>query len=521
MSFLDEQREQGKKDLAQFASLLGYPPADHHIEWFEYLEDKSLQRIVNLAPRESAKSTEHSVIYPLWEMVNDESVRIVLVSDTATQAQSFLRQTTDIIERHEDFITVFGNLRPDHPDKWTENEIIINRPAVNKEGRAEKDPTISATGAGGPILSKRADLIICDDILNKENTRTHEQRKKLREWFWEVLMPVLVKGGRLIWIATAWNTEDLSHELLKNPMFDIKRKSKSVIKDAERQDLWEKYREILFSDLNNGKRLANEFYAKQEIEMNRGAVVLWPGGKSYKDLMDIKLERGLRAFNLSYQNEALSEETAIFKEEWIEACKDVNRRLVYSYDVSQDTIGIKNITQGVDLAVSEEDTADDTVDLSLGRTSTKYIIMNCEIGKFSPANIRRTIIAQDQRFNPSIVLVEDNAFQASLQKDMAEMSVVPIRGFTTTGEKYDEFIGINSLAVIVENKQLVIPADPTDPRTVEFYQRLKEEMLSFPSGHTGDVLIALWFAFTGMRGLSSSQVTTAKSGGLRKAVTMS
>lgn len=520
MTDIENAREALSQDLSIFATLLGYEPNDHHVDWFEYLEDKAIERIVNLAPRESAKSTEHSVIYPLYEMVNDPGVRIVLVSNTASQAQSFLRQTTDIIENHEKFIKYFGNLKPDQPDKWTDAEIIINRPAINKEGRVEKDPTISATGAGGPILSKRADVIICDDILNKENTRTHEQRKKLKEWFWEVLMPVLVKGGRLIWIATAWNTEDLSHELLKNPMFDIKRKSKSIIKEADNQELWEKYREILFSDLDLGKKLANEFYDQNREEMLKGAEVLWEAHRNYKDLVDIRLERGTRAFNLSYQNEAQSEETAVFKEEWIEACKDESRRLIHRFHQPTFDMAIKLKTQGIDLAVSEEDSADDTVIITLGKSIEKYVILNWVKGKFSPANTRRNIIGQYEDFDPDLIYVENNAYQESLRKDMADQTTLPIKGYTTGGEKYDEYIGVNSLAVLVENEQIIIPADPRDPRTAEFYQIIKEEMLSFPSGHTGDSLMALWFAYTAMRSFKGSVPQKVKTSRLRKAVEM-
>jgi phage terminase large subunit-like protein len=164
--------------------------------------------------------------------------------------------------------------------------------------------------------------------------------------------------------------------------------------------------------------------------------------------------------------------------------------------------------------------ANDTVILTIGKSENKFVILNRIKGKFTPSETRKEIGGQNDRFSPQIMLVEDNAYQASLQKDMAGSTIVPIRGFTTTGEKYDEFIGINSLAVYFENGQMVIPADPNDTRTANFYAELKEELLSFPSGHTGDTLMALWFAVTAMRGATGEVPVSVASSGLRKSVEM-
>ena len=154
------------------------------------------------------------------------------------------------------------------------------------------------------------------------------------------------------------------------------------------------------------------------------------------------------------------------------------------------------------------------------RNDNKYVVLNRVKGHWSPSETRQNIRGQAERFKPSLILVEDNAYQQALVKDMQDETTLPIKGFTTTGEKYDEEVGINSLAVTVENGQWIFPADPRDPATVDFYQELKEEMLKFPSGHTGDNLAALWFAFTALRSLKGKDVKSVKMSGMYRSVDM-
>lgn len=495
---------------ADLASFLGFKNNYHHLEWYSVLADSNYRKIIVLAPRNHAKSTCFSVVYPLWEVVRNRNVRIVIVSNSAEQSEQFLRQITQVIEHNDAFRSVVGDLVPPLPEKWSSRAIIVDRTTI------EKDPTISTVGAGGAILSRRADIIIADDILNKENTRTAEQRKKIKEWFNDILLPVLDPSyGRLVVVGTAFNLEDLYHDLLKDPTFDFKKVYKAIIKEPDNKEMWDKYREILLID----KQKANEFYLANKKEMLKGSEVLWEDRFDYKTLFDLKVSSGTRSFNLMYQNEAVSEETAVFKEEWIEACKDINRNLLFDYDASKLDLGQVVIAQGVDLAISEEARADWTVIMTVARTeNNKYVVLNRLKGHWSPAETRKNIIGQAQRFKPSIILVEDNAYQQALVKDMQDETTLPIRGFTTTGEKYDEEIGINSLAVTVENGQWIFPANPNDPRTVDFYQELKEEMLKFPSGHTGDNLMALWFAFTALRSLKSGNVMRIKTSGMYRGI---
>lgn len=497
-NLINDFKNQILKHPVNLSRLLGFKNNWHQTEWYNTLSDKKNQKIAILAPREHSKSTCHSVVYPLWEVLKNKSIRIIVVSSTASQAEAFLRQTTSIIERNKKLRMWFGDLKPRQPEKWTAREIIVDRADSDSDKIEEKDPTISSVGAGGAILSKRADIIVVDDALNKENTRTPEQRKKFKEWFNDVLLPVLVSDGKLIWVSTAFHIKDFSQELLENPLYDFKKTYKAIINEADNQDLWDNYKHLL---LNNGKKKANEFYKENKKPMLLGSKVLWPQLRDYKNLYDKRIEVGTRSFNLMYQNDPRNDEDALFKEEWIDNCSDDGLRLHSSFTQSQDIYSIKVRTQGVDLAIKEDPGADETVIFTMGKTSyNKFFLMNVTFGHWSPSTQRKNIAQAGNDFSPNLILVESNAYQASLSKDMQEMTSLPIRGFQTTAEKYDEALGINGLAVGIENGQWILPSDPSDPRTKQIFDKLKEAMLDYrPSEHTPDILIAMWLAWTAMR----------------------
>lgn len=241
---------ESKTSTEMMSRVLGFRNSWHHRLWYSILDDEVIQDpksgllipnrigkknrfIMILAPRNHAKSTCFTVNYPLREIVINRNIRIVIVSSTGDNAEAFLREIKGHLEREDpsklfDFVKVHGSLVPQFPEKWTNNQIIVERPSLRL-----KDPTVSAVGAGGSILSRRADIIICDDILNQENTRTPEQRFKVKSWFNEVLRPVLVQSetSRLIVVGTKWHDQDLYSELLEDEQFDIRLKMQAIVRE--------------------------------------------------------------------------------------------------------------------------------------------------------------------------------------------------------------------------------------------------------------------------------------------------
>jgi hypothetical protein len=446
------------------------------------------------APRGHSKSTCLSINFPLQEIVRNCNIRILIVSNALEQSTMFLREIKGRIERDEKYREYAGDLINKYPEKWTDREIIIARTDNDL-----KDATISTVGTGGSILSRRADLIICDDILNPDNTRTEEQRNKTAQWFFEVLLPVLDPNGRLIFMGTVWHGDDLLSKALTDPSYDFRKKYKAIVSESKHKEMWDEWVKLRYEDK---REEANAYIKEHEKEMYEGVEVLWKDRIGYDKLYLLRKENSI-AFEKSYQNEIVSSEDSKFKEEWLRNAKELgkNYRLVKTRPD-----GIIAVTQGVDLAISEKTTADDTVDLTLGKLpDKKFIILNIERGKLSPASTRNLIIEQHKNFKPSQIRVESVAYQQSMVKDMQELNL-PVSGYKTGSEKFDEYIGIDTLAVLMENGRLILPYDKSDPHTISLIDQLCDEMRKFPDGHTGDSLMACWFAYTAMRDIGDIKI---------------
>jgi hypothetical protein len=172
--------------------VFGYEAAEHHREMVDAIEAawQSRTSTVVLEPRGGAKTTWGNTIWLTEKIAQNPDIRICLVSNTAKQAFDFSRAIRWTIAKA----------------KWTD-----------AEWHGSKDLTLYAVGAGGAIISKRFDIILCDDILDEENCANIEQREKVENWFFKTLMPTLVPTGVVIVLGTRWAEEDL-YERLTTPV---------------------------------------------------------------------------------------------------------------------------------------------------------------------------------------------------------------------------------------------------------------------------------------------------------------
>jgi len=479
-------------------------------------------------PRDHGKSKHLSVAYPLWRMAKDHNVRILSISRTGAVAESFLSEIVSNIERNELYKEWAENIDPmregvvprmkptrKQTEDWSGKSITIER-----EDIGSKDPTIWATGLFGQILARRADVIILDDVVDQQNSMTELQRKKVIDWIETTVLPVLVPGGTLIYLGNTWHQDDVVSKFMTDPRFVVQKRQGAIIHEADRQDLWQKWGSIMLNITVPPKerfKAADEYYQQNQADMDAGSQVLWKERYPYSRLY---LERLLNpyVFARMYQCDPSNRPDQVIKDEWIEAAMKKGKHLRF-----QDTPHEKNFLEvsaaGMDLAISLEEAADDTALIYLdlvrqgydGVEDGDYIIRQIHRGKFTPNEQRTKAKIAWMSHGMATVRVESVGYQASLTIDLKNEGV-PVTAYHTGGEKFDPEIGINSLAVAMELGQVVIPSDPTDPRTIMLASQLANEMRAFPDGHTGDALMALWFAYSEIRALMGSRVGFPKGG---------
>ena len=156
---------------------------------------------------------------PLYFICRDRNTQGCILSNTSRQAEGFLRNIKWHIEYNPRFKEDFGDYiipykptKHDTTGKWTNTSIIIKR---DKEFQS-KDPTITAIGTGGAIMGARLDWVIADDIIDLKNSQTEILRKKVEDWWLEIIDARVIDGGRKILLGTLQHTKDLLCTLSDN-----------------------------------------------------------------------------------------------------------------------------------------------------------------------------------------------------------------------------------------------------------------------------------------------------------------
>lgn len=226
---------QAKDDVFKFGEyVFGHAAAAHHREMVDFIRECRRDGVNGLVlePRGFAKSTWGNSINNAHWIGNEPDVRLGLFSKSADHAAAFSRGIRWTLERNERYIEVMGALQGD--TKWTDTEWLRK----GSRWQGSQYATLYSQGVGGQIVSKRFDVIFCDDILDGENTATREQMTKTEDWFWQTLYPCLAPDGVAIVVGTRWAEDDLYQTLMDKGWRVMKRSALIPGKGAKMASLW-------------------------------------------------------------------------------------------------------------------------------------------------------------------------------------------------------------------------------------------------------------------------------------------
>lgn len=187
-------------------NFLGYKDLriDVHGQFIEVFESKATRKIV-VMPRGTFKSTLGSVAYPIWRLLCDPNLRILLDSELYTNSKNFLREIKGHFQS-ERMTKFFG---PQVGSKWDEGEIIIKSRGVNL-----KEASITVGGLGTTKVGQHYDLIIGDDYNSPQNSETPEKCQKVIDHV-RYCLNILDPGGEYLWIGTRYAERDVIGFFLK------------------------------------------------------------------------------------------------------------------------------------------------------------------------------------------------------------------------------------------------------------------------------------------------------------------
>lgn len=195
------------------SEVLGYEVKPHHLKIIRHQYRNRHGQI--LVWRGAGKSTMATVTMCIFQLILDRDRRILLASKTQGNAIGFLKEIKGHFETNEKLREIFGNFVG--TAQWSDEAIEVT-------GRTKpfKEPSINTVGVGGAVASKHYDIIIADDLVDEENSRTKYQRDKMTDWYYKVLLPTLNPPANdnifigCVWvIGTRYHHDDHYGRLLK------------------------------------------------------------------------------------------------------------------------------------------------------------------------------------------------------------------------------------------------------------------------------------------------------------------
>lgn len=243
---------------------------------YEARPGKRGARLVEMAPRGSAKSTMATQLFSLWCAIIRAKHFIIIGMDAYEQAALMLEAIKIELEDNPRLIM-------DFPEACGQGRVWREGEMVTRTGTR-----FQAVGSRQKVRGRRhgphrPDLVLLDDIENDENVRSPEFRQKLETWVLKAVEPLGPADGSmdLVVLGTLLHFDAVLKRLGNRPGWEL-HTFRALMEFPSRMDMWDEFTEIA---LNEGEDAAVAFYRDNRVEMDAGAVLFWPAMKTLVGLM--------------------------------------------------------------------------------------------------------------------------------------------------------------------------------------------------------------------------------------------
>lgn len=159
------------------------------------------QRDITTAPPRTGKSEMLAVWTPVWGLLTDPDMQIVVISNGDDLAQEHSRKVREIVKEHADFLGY---------------RIAQDKTAVGRWRVEGRKGGMLAAGINSHIVGFGADLMILDDVVGgatEADSAAH--RRRILNEYQGSLSTRIHPGGSALLVMTRWHEADLAGALLE------------------------------------------------------------------------------------------------------------------------------------------------------------------------------------------------------------------------------------------------------------------------------------------------------------------
>jgi hypothetical protein len=454
--------------------------------------------LVNVPP-EHGKSTTLTMNYLTYRIVQDPNIRIIVISKTQTMANKFLfgiktRLTHPKYAKMQMTYGPVGGFEK-NSESWSQNMIYVNS---DTRDSGEKDPTVQALGVRGHVYGSRADIIVCDDIV--DGTNAHEYEKQI-EWIQSEVISCISASGMFLVVGTRLATADLYMELRRPNRYPEEKSPWSFLSMPAVLEYTEDPKDwvTLWPKSNMPEIGAKGELAEPDAD---GRFIKWDGKRLHKKRSRMQP----RTWAMVYQQEQVNTE-AIFTPQMLSAAVNGARfagpipRNVEAVRGGKGGDGLVYV-MGVDPATSGH-TAAVVMGLDIS-TQKRYVVDVFNKPGITPEQMREMICGYMDSYGLAEIRIEKNGFQGFLVHDKTLNNYAASRGVLiqphyTGSNKHDADFGVASMTALFhgwEDKQCMVefPSSMNSEAIKSMMEQFATWQPAAPKSQKTDIVMAFWFA---------------------------
>jgi hypothetical protein len=466
-----------------------YLLGEHHGEWLRLLDDE--RKLVLNCHRDGLKTTI-VLCYLALRLEYDDGFRAIWAMNNKGMA----KKKTDLeFNRFVERNAWLTNLQ--------ESQREIDTIELKEFGNAA---TLTATWLDGGVDGDRAHLLVLDDLIK---ARGDGDADDVREWVEGTATPMVKDNGRTVMVGTRKRQDDLYQHYRSLPAY-------SVAEFPAVLEYWEQGNATA-GDLDD-RRPPERFYTTVDDPWDGGKMhVLWPEARGPEWLAEKRDEmadfRFWREYCLAFIGASgnLVDANAVNRNVNDGGCSIRGRAPPEKYRAGAG----EAIVVGHDPAMSP--TGDDAAFVvQLLRRSGERVLLDAHAEQgMAPSGVKARLQEYDRRYDPALIVIEDNGMQQYIVEDAIEFSPAlrsKVTGLSTTSSKHSWENGIPRLRTLVESGgiQFYRGHGPTE----DWIQAALSLELSDGKlqGHTPDLVAAWYMAEQGLRRFEYGQDRDADAG---------